>query len=274
MAVVIPCFNDGDLVEKAVASVQEDEPVEIVVIDDGSTDADTLAALQRLEDAGTLVLRQVNAGPSVARMKGVHATSAPYIFPLDADDLMEPRALAALADALDANDAAAFAFGDYRIFGEDNVRIHMPPWCPWSVMFKDLWVTSLLYRRRDLLAVGGWSFFIGYENWDLLMAFAEAGYDGVRIDEVTFQRRIQGRRRNAASRSRHGELYRMLVTRHEGLFAREAEIRRRASPPLWKRVAYPRLLGARPLPALVYFTASKAKRRFYALQERGSRSRA
>ena len=48
VAVIIPCFNDGAYVEDAVRSVDEREPVEIAVVDDGSTDSATAAALAPL----------------------------------------------------------------------------------------------------------------------------------------------------------------------------------------------------------------------------------
>ena len=51
-------------------------------------------------------------------MTGVEATSAPYVFPLDADDAVVPGALAALADALDAVPGAALAWGDIEVWGE------------------------------------------------------------------------------------------------------------------------------------------------------------
>ena len=272
VALVIPCFNDGDLVREAVASVDEPEPVEVVVVDDGSYDERTIEALRALESEGTLVVHQANAGPSAARMAGVRSTTAPYVFCLDADDLLEQGALGALADILDADPGASFAFGDFRMFGDYNVRIPLPEFDAWTVMFRDFWGGNAhLFRRSDLLEAGGWTFFDGYEGWDLLMTLAERGKRGVHAGRVVYARRTHGARREAASRSRHQELYAQLKRRHSSLFARKDELRRRHRPSLVKRVTYPILLGARPLPMALYGVASRVKRLYYTVNARYGR---
>src|SRR5271157_5917686 len=92
IAVIIPCYNDGALAAEAVTSVQAAD-VEVVVVDDGSTDTDTRRVLDDLAGPGVTVVHQDNAGLSAARMAGVRATTAPYIYNLDADDLAAPGAL-------------------------------------------------------------------------------------------------------------------------------------------------------------------------------------
>ena len=53
VAVVIPCFDDGATIREAVASVTGQEPCELVIVNDGSTDPETLEVLAELADAGT-----------------------------------------------------------------------------------------------------------------------------------------------------------------------------------------------------------------------------
>ena len=108
VAVVIPCFNDAEFVRQAVESVREAEPVELVVVDDASTDPSTQAEMDALEAEGVRVLRhEKNQGLSGARMTGVNATKAPYVFPLDSDDMAIPGALGKMADKLDSTPWAA-----------------------------------------------------------------------------------------------------------------------------------------------------------------------
>jgi glycosyltransferase involved in cell wall biosynthesis len=102
VAVVIPCFNDGGTLEAAVTSVQDqDVPAEIIVVDDGATDSTTIAAYERLQSAGVRIIHQVNQGPAPARMTGVRAAGADYVFALDADDLVAAGGLRRLKDVLD-----------------------------------------------------------------------------------------------------------------------------------------------------------------------------
>ena len=220
-SLVIPCFNDGAFVGGAIASVREDEPVEIVVVDDGSTDDATLAVLDDLRGRGIRVIRQDNAGLAAARMRGIAETSHRFVFCLDSDDELAPGALGALADALEANPAAAFALGSLELFGARSGVRAFPPWDPWRLLYANHWTAHGLYRREELTDVGGWTLADCYEDWDLLLALAERGRSPVIIDRVAVRYRQHERARmSTRCRDRHGEVYALLRSRHPALFRR------------------------------------------------------
>lgn len=123
VSVVIPCFNTKDCVVHAVQSAlaQRDVHVEVIVVDDGSTDG-TPELVERAfaGDARVLVMRQPrNMGPSAARNAGFKAARGTWTALLDSDDLWRPDRLQRLlrhadeaefiADNLMAYDAAAGA---------------------------------------------------------------------------------------------------------------------------------------------------------------------
>jgi glycosyltransferase involved in cell wall biosynthesis len=263
VAVVIPCFNDGAFVGGAVASIREREPVECVVVDDGSTDPATREALAKLEADGVRVERRPNGGVGAARMTGVAATTAPYVFPLDADDEFEPGGLGLLADALDDAPEAAFAFGHLLLGHEPPRTFRPPPWDPFTLLYANRWTAACLFRRSVLESVGGWTFADCYEDWDLYLTLAERGYGGVSVDGLVVHYRSRDDRMNRGCHERHAEVYRLLRERHPALFARRAELARETGAPRWRQLAYPLLLGARPLyPFRVYYTVSKLRSRF------------
>src|SRR5207244_1331271 len=76
-----------------------------------------------LAASGVHVVHQANAGPGAARMAGVAATHAPYVLPLDADDLLAPGSLAALANELDRAPAVDVAWGDFELFTPQGGRV-------------------------------------------------------------------------------------------------------------------------------------------------------
>jgi len=245
-AVIIPCFDDGELVPEAVASVQEDEPVEVVVVDDGSTDPRTLTVLAELERAGTTVVRRANGGLGAARTTGLGATTAPFVYPLDADDRLEPGALAAMADALTREPEAGFAWGDYELFGDQTGRYRSPDeWLPWTLTYVNPYPVCSMFRRGVLERAGGWEG-RAYEDWDLWLRLVGLGVHGVRVDRSVYRRRLHGDGRLLQqARRRHQELYAGLQARNAGVFAQRNALRRDEAPAAWKLAAYPVLFGAR-----------------------------
>ena len=240
VAVVVPCFDDGATLPETLASLRDQEPHELVVVDDGSTEPETLRVLAELERQGTRVVRRANGGLSAARMTGVEATTAAYVFPLDADDLLAPHALTALADALDAEPEAAVAWGDVELWGEVDAQIAVARSLdPWLLTYlNDVPVASLL-RRDALVAAGGWSMGSGYEDWDLWLALAERGHSGVHVPTTALRYRRRAGRMLGDCMPRHAELYERLRERHPQLFSARDDNRRRSPAPLRTKLLLP-----------------------------------
>lgn len=93
VSVIVPVFNGAGSIGRALSSVisQTERDIEILVVDDGSTD-DLTAALVGYLDQITLI-RQSNAGAAAARNRGVAHSRAPLLAFLDADDFWHPRKL-------------------------------------------------------------------------------------------------------------------------------------------------------------------------------------
>src|SRR5438045_3638350 len=103
VSVIMPVYNGERFLMEAIRDIQAQEcaPLEILVIDDGSTD-DTAAILAQLGDPVRTV-RQPNRGPSAARNRGIELARGEVIAFHDVDDLWAPGTLAALLDHLDAH---------------------------------------------------------------------------------------------------------------------------------------------------------------------------
>ena len=185
------------------------------------------------------LIRQANAGVAAALRAGTAAATTPYVFILNSDDLAEPGALAALADALDADPGADFAFGWIHFFGDVDFVARQPDWNPWILLHSNRWAISSLYRRDALDAVGGVPEGTAYEDWDLLLGLAEQDRRGLLVPRVVLHYRQHGiARRNRGAQRDLRRQYATLRARHAPLFAREPELRRRWPVPLRTRLAY------------------------------------
>jgi glycosyltransferase involved in cell wall biosynthesis len=121
IAVIIPVRNGLPLLEETLASVRAQHcPVEIAIINDGSTDG-TREYLRGLNGYCSHLLEFDGRGPSAARNAGIRATSAEYVAFLDADDLWPAGSLYALATALAEKPEAGFAQGLIRNFRTDSL---------------------------------------------------------------------------------------------------------------------------------------------------------
>ena len=253
VAVIVPCFDDGPLVCEAVSSVEESEPVEIVVVDDKSTDPTTLEQLERLRGKGvTVISHEVNSGVSRARMTGLERSSAPFVFPLDADDLAVAGRLSELADRLEADPATGVVFGDYEEFGTRTLVRAVPPELdPYRLAYTNEYPISALFRRSRLEEVGGFepAGYDGrsYEDWNLWLTLAERGERGAHagVGKIVYRRRLHGQRKLQRAKRRHRQLYGKLRAAHPQIFSSLHEHRQGSDLSLARKLLYPVVYGGR-----------------------------
>ena len=247
---LIPCHGEGALIADAVHSVRENEPVEIVVVDDASPDEATRAVLSALEADGVRVLRHTgNRGVGEARTLAFEASTARYVYPLDADDEALPGVLARMADRLDAHPEAVACVGDIEEFGDHALVRRIPDRLdPYRVALTNDYPITALYRREAVAAAGAWRpFYVhqGYEDWNLWMGLAERGGAIVHLGAPGYRRRLHGQRLNQLARTRHRERYAAMRRAHPGLFGRLREHRRASDLSPARKLLYPLVYGGR-----------------------------
>ncbi len=118
ISVIIPCFNAARYINEAIDSVLKQTvlPIEIIVVDDGSTDES--ANIAKSIDKHVKVLQQHNQGESVARNRGIKEASGDWVAFLDADDIWKPGKLEAQLAIADEETVAVhtnnFQFGGWQ----------------------------------------------------------------------------------------------------------------------------------------------------------------
>src|SRR5437764_7529473 len=89
VSIVIPCFNHGPMLREALASLEEvrnENLLEVIIVDDGSSDAETIRILKEVAEAGYNVVSQPNGGLGAARNAGIRRAKGEFILPLDSDN--------------------------------------------------------------------------------------------------------------------------------------------------------------------------------------------
>lgn len=122
-SIVIPLYNKQEYVKATLLSViyQSFREFEVIVIDDGSTDAST-KIVESLDDSRIRLIRQDNGGPSTARNRGIKEAKGKYIAFLDADDEWLPDKLEMQRDLLSANPELAWVCSAYRAIGRHRTK--------------------------------------------------------------------------------------------------------------------------------------------------------
>ncbi|MCA9752127.1 MAG: glycosyltransferase family 2 protein, partial [Gemmatimonadetes bacterium] len=185
--VVITCHDDGcwlpDLLLSLAGQTRDD--FAITVVDDASSDPETRDLLATLEEGRRGEIRRLaeNVGPAAARNAGIVGSSESTIACVDADDLVSPRYLEATQAALESNLAAGFAYFDYRKFGAVEDLVRVPAWNVERLLADNFVVVAAPFRRAAWERAGGFDETLrrGFEDWDLWVRFAAAGWSAVRL---------------------------------------------------------------------------------------------
>lgn len=194
ISVVIPCFNHGEFLPEAVASVTSirRNDVELIVVDDGSTDVRTRSEMDALTAKGIHVIRQENQGLAAARNAGIAASHGKYILPLDADNRIRPAYIEHGIRILDQDPKIGVVYGDAQRFGTQTDRWHVGPFSKESLLNTNFIDACAVFRRTVWEQNGGYDGTMpvqGLEDWDFWIGALEHDWEFAYVPEILFDYR-------------------------------------------------------------------------------------
>jgi GT2 family glycosyltransferase len=222
ISVVVPCYNAGHFLDGLMDSLarQTLRDFEIVVIDDGSTDEETLRKLAELETR-VRVIHQENRGLSAARNVGFRAARADLVMPLDCDDRLEPPFLEeGLAVLKSAPPDVAGVFCHMRLIGSGSGLLERH-FNRFDLLFANPMPAGTLIRKSVWQSTGGYDETMreGYEDWEFYIRLMRMGYRAIEIPEPYLLYRVsQSGMLFSQSSGRHAALWRAIRQKHAGLY--------------------------------------------------------
>jgi glycosyltransferase involved in cell wall biosynthesis len=225
VSVVIPCFNHGEFVQEAVESVTRAgcNDLELIVVDDGSTDEPTRREMDALSTRGIKVIRQENKGLAAARNTGVLAAQGEYIFPLDADDRLRSGWLEQGTRILSSDSKVGVVYGDAQCFGTRTDRWKVGPFETTRLLRWNYIHASALYRRSVWEQNGGYDGTMpvqGLEDWDFWLGALEHGWKFAYLPEIFFDYRQAEGSMIKRTRGYESQVEEFIMKKHGCLYGR------------------------------------------------------
>ncbi len=215
VAVVVPCHNYGHWLGECLDSIlaQSFPPVDIVVVDDASTD-ETAAVARSYAPRGVRVLRVRHHDPHQTRRAGIAATSSDFVCCVDADDRLTPRYLEQGLLAL-RDPEVALAYSPIQEFGMSRRLRQLSP----GNIERHNWIhAGAIVRRRAIESSGAYDTGTDSltEDWEVWKRILRCGWKTARNPErYEYRRHGTGRSQTAASRGGRVILSTYLTSRRD-----------------------------------------------------------
>jgi len=171
VSVIVPCYNSGNTLSRTIDSVtrQTWENIEIIIINDGSTDRSTIELLGYLSTKPKIIVHsQSNKGLASARNSGIRISKGEFILPLDSDDWLDDNAIKLMLDSANQNNRNSIVFSNIKLEGE-KVGVKETYCNPFEQLFSNQLPYCMLFPKSVFNEISGYdeSFLFGLEDWDL-----------------------------------------------------------------------------------------------------------
>jgi glycosyltransferase involved in cell wall biosynthesis len=222
LSVIVTCYNDGLFIEEAINSVLRSDfrDIEIIVVDDCSTDDYTKRKLEELERSGIKIIRlPENKLVGNSRNKGIAESKGKYILTLDADDRILPDYIGKSVTALEKGFDVVYC--NVKRFGnDDSVRV-APEYSLPRLLAGNFISSCSAFTRNMWESVGGYDTSLkNYEDWEFWVHIAVKGGKFFHINEVLFEYRA--RENSKISRTvdpaKRASVVEYVCTKHAGAY--------------------------------------------------------
>jgi len=230
VSVIMPCYNDGQYLEEAIRSVEEQTyaNVELIIIDDGSDDVATQRVTKKLEEEGHRIIHTNHVGPSAARNIGIDKAKGELILPLDADDKIDATYIEKAVAVFEQDETVGAVYCYADLFGERSGRWELPDYSFEAMLLDNVVFVTTVFRKSDWKGVGGFSekMKYGMEDYDFFLSLLSKNKKFIQIPEILFHYRIKPTSRTTKFQNyceRMKLTYRQIFDNHKEFYLQNAE---------------------------------------------------
>ncbi len=226
---IITSYNQGTMILDAVQSLcsQTMLPEKIIIIDDGSTDEESLRILSDIEknrelQIPVMIYYQENHGVSSARNTGIKKSQAPMLLILDGDDKLEPRYIECVSKLLRDNPAMVAASSWMRTFGVLDAVVRPAGGRIIPFLSHNCCPATHILRRESYEQCGGYdeSMRSGFEDWEFFLSMLETAPEariGI-VEDPLIRYRTAPVSANVKSMNKRLELMRYIIEKHSNSY--------------------------------------------------------
>lgn len=195
VSVIIPCYNHGKYIREALAGLQKLPPniYEVIIVNDGSTDAYTIETLQKLQQEGYRIINQANQGLGKTRNNGIQLANGEYILPLDADNRIHAEYITEAIRILDRHAEYSVVYSNPNYFGDRHGTTELPEFNLQQMMIGNYIDACAIYRKSAWEQVGGYDEnmpYMGIEDWEFWLHLAFKGHRFYHINRALYDYRV------------------------------------------------------------------------------------
>ncbi len=197
VSIIIPCYNHGKYIDDTVQSIDriaDKNSYEVIIVNDGSTDAYTNERLEALSKTGLYhIVHQQNQGVCVTRNNAISYARGKYILPVDSDNMIRPEYITEAMQVLDAHGDIDIVYCDYYLFGIESGVRKAGAFNLQRLMLYNYIDNCSMYRKQLISDIGGYDLFpliVGNEDWELWLRAAFNGKKFYYLEKPLFDYRV------------------------------------------------------------------------------------
>lgn len=227
ITIIITCYNYEKFVSESINSAlsQSEQPFEVIVINDGSTD-NSLSKIQKFKDRVTIINKK-NEGVIATKNLGLEQAKTDWVVFLDADDVLDEKYLSRLSKKQRTTNADV-VYSGMRFTGIEKGTFPSRPYSQYSLLKGNYINNSALMRKSLLTQAGGYKekMSAGYEDWELYVSLSKLGARFAHVNKpLLFYRRHGENSRDIEAKKKVGKAKQNIRSLHPSLFTLKTKIK-------------------------------------------------